>query len=110
MNAAFNGNWQRRGLIRVPIPPAPVPGRPPRPTFGEWDDKDLREAHRRWNLGVRDLATAEGERVYQARRKRAQRAGAMNPVDRAWANREAVRGSWLLDERANRANVTSTTE
>lgn len=108
MNAAYNGNWQRRGLIHIPIPPESNPGRPPQPTFGEWDDKDLREAHRRWNLGDRDLATVEGERVYQARRKRAQRAGAMSPVDRVWAERNAVRESWRIAER--HARIANTTE
>lgn len=107
---AFNGNWSRRGLIHVPIIPPAQPGRPARPTFTDWSDRDLREAHRRFNLGVRDLATSEGERVYQARRKRAQRAGMMNPVDRLWAERNAVKSSWVLDTKQNRrANVSNTT-
>jgi hypothetical protein len=99
---AFNGNWSRRGLIHVPVIPAPAPGRPPKPVVGEWTDTRLREAHRRFHNGSRDLLTLEGERVYQARRKRAQRAGHMNPVDRAWATRQAIRWSWVMDERANR--------
>lgn len=101
MNAAYNGNWERRGLIHIPVAPE-KPGRPPKPTFGEWSDKDLREAHRRFNTGVRDLATVEGERVYQARRKRAQRAGAMSPIDRKWAERNAVKSSWEQWTRHNR--------
>jgi hypothetical protein len=107
---AFNGNWQRRGLVHVPVIADTPAGRPPQPTFGEWSEKDLREAHRCWNLGVRDLSTVEGERVYQARRKRAQRAGAMSPIDRVWAEKNAVKSSWEQWTRANRdASVANTT-
>jgi hypothetical protein len=94
--------WKRRGLVHVPVIPAAVPGRPPKPTVGDWDEARLREAHRRFGRGVRDILTCEGERVYQARRKRAQRAGAMTPSDRAWAERNAVLSSWRVDERNNR--------
>jgi hypothetical protein len=99
---SFNGNWSRRGLIHVPVIPAPTPGRPPKPIVGEWTDTRLREAHRRFHNGSRDLLTLEGERVYQARRKRAQRAGAMNPTDRLWAERNATKSSWRQFERDNR--------
>lgn len=99
---AFNGNWKRHGLIHVPVIPAAVPGRPPKPVVGEWTDERLRSAHRRFNEGERSLLVREGERVYQARRKRAQRAGHMSPVDRVWATRAAVKGSWLQYERDNR--------
>lgn len=98
---AFNGNWSKRGLIHVPIAPE-SPGRPPKPVVGEWTDTRLREAHRRFNEGDRSLLVREGERVYQARRKRAQRAGAMSPVDRVWATRAAVKGSWVWDTKQNR--------
>jgi hypothetical protein len=106
---AFNGNWSRRGLIHIPVAPE-SPGRPPKPTVGEWTDTRLREAHRRFHNGSRDFLTLEGERVYQARRKRAQRAGAMSPVDRVWAEKNAVKSSWEMDTRANRrARLTNTT-
>lgn len=101
MNAAYNGSWKRRGLIHIPVA-SEQPGRPPRPTVGEWDTKTLREAHRRFYHGDRDLLTVEGERVYQARRKRAQRAGAMSPIDRVWAEKNAVKSSWEQWTRDNR--------
>ena len=111
MSAAFLGRWELRGGVRVPIPlPASGPGRPPRPTVGEWDTRRLLDAHRRFNGGDRSLLVCEGERVYQARRKRAQRSGVMSPVDRVWAERNAVKSSWEMDTRANRrASVTNTT-
>lgn len=99
--------WERRGLVHVPIIDEPSPGRPPKPTVGDWTDTRLREAHRRFHNGVRDILTCEGERVYQARRKRAQRAGAMTPTDRVWAERNAVKESWRIEER--RARVANNT-
>lgn len=107
---AFNGNWKRHGLIHVPVIPDSSPGRPPKPVVGEWTDTRLREAHRRFNEGDRSLLVREGERVYQARRKRAQRAGHMSPVDRVWAEKNAVKSSWVLDTKNNRrASVSNTT-
>lgn len=106
--------WEQRGLIRVPViveePPKRKPARVPQPTTQDWDEETLREAHRRYYHGERDLTTCEGERVYQARRKRAQRSGAMSPVDRVWAEKNAVKGSWVLDTKNNRrASVSNTT-
>lgn len=99
--------WEQRGLIRVPVvvdePVRRKPGPVAKPTVGDWDTGTLREAHRRYSHGDRDLLTSEGERVYQARRKRAQRAGAMSPVDRVWAEKNAVKSSWEQWTRANRS-------
>lgn len=102
--------WERRGMIHHPITETPKAGRKPQPTVGEWTPARLREAHRRFGAGEVSFLVAEGERLYQRERKRAQRAGRMSPTDRAWAEREAVRGSWVLDTIQNRAKVTNTTE
>lgn len=99
---AFNGNWKRQGLIHVPVIPEAAPGRPPKPVVGEWTDERLKTAHRKFNEGERSLLVREGERVYQARRKRAQRAGHMSPIDRVWAQKAAVKGSWIWDTKQNR--------
>ena len=101
--------WQRRGLIHVPVIPEAAPGRPAKPVVGEWTDERLKTVHRLFNEGERSILVREGERVYQARRKRAQRAGHMSPVDRVWAEKNAVRMSWVIDTRANRrASVSNT--
>lgn len=97
--------WERRGLVHVPIidDPAPKPRGPrPKNELWEWSDKDLREAHRLFMAGERDLWTREGERVYQQRRKRAQRAGVMSRADLRWAEKNAVKSSWRIEERRNR--------
>lgn len=101
--------WERRGLMHVPVTVDPKPGRPAIPVVGEWTPARLREAHRRHTRGVRSFLVVEGERLYQRERKRAQRAGRMSPVDRAWAEKNAIKSSWIVDERANRrASVTNT--
>lgn len=110
MNAAYNGRWERRGLVHIPIPSEPKSGRTPKPTIAEWTPDRLKAAHRRFFHGDRDLLTREGERLYQAERKRQQRAGAMSPGDRKWAEKNAVKSSWELDTRTNRcASVANTT-
>lgn len=107
MMDAFTGRWELRNGVRYPVieetrTETRTAGRPARGTFGEWDSASVREAHRLFNLGDRSLMVREGERLYQAGRKRAQRSGVMSPVDRLWATRASVKGSWEQFTRNNR--------
>lgn len=105
---AFTGRWELRNGIRVPIIEPTPPGRRPQPTVGEWTPARLRQAHRRYAAGDTSLLVREGERLYQRERKRAQRRG-LSATDREWAEKAAVRGSWILDERANRTVTLTNT-
>lgn len=125
MSAEFTGRWVLRGGVRYPVieEPKPKPVRKPKPKPAdtvrvlvegiEWTDDLLAEAHRRHWRGYRDAWTVAGNREWDRRRKAATRArlaaGGLSAVDRAWAERAAVRGSWVLDTRMNRASVSNTT-
>lgn len=105
----YAGQWQRKGLIRVPVPPEGKPGRPPKAKLWDWSNPDdVKAAHRFFNHGARDLWTVEGERVYQTGRKRVQTAR-LSEVDRAWCERNAVKFSWDMDTRQNRRMLDSLT-
>lgn len=119
MSIEFEGTWKRRGLIRMPVIEdenspknhcrvcgAVTPVEVCRPCRESVRVREhgtyagYRQHQRRYEKACDPCK--EANRVYQARRKRAQRAGAMNPVDRLWAQKQAVAWSWLMDERANR--------
>lgn len=125
MSAEFTGRWVLRGGIRVPVIEAepekpkrerPKPADPVGVLVAEtvWTDETLTEAHRRHWHGYRDAWTLAGNREWDRRRKATTRArlaaGGMSATDLAWAERAAVRGSWMLDTRTNRrASVSNTT-
>lgn len=124
MSAEFTGRWVLRGGIRVPIVVAqPEPKKRERPKPADpvtvlvaetvWTDEALMEAHRRHWHGFRDVWTLAGNREWDRRRKATTRArlaaGGMSATDLAWATTAAVRGSWVLDCRQNRASVSNTT-
>ena len=125
MSAEFTGRWVLRGGIRVPII-EPEPEKPkrqkPKPAdpvgvlVGEtvWTDEALTEAHRRHWHGYRDAWTVAGNREWDRRRKAATRArlaaGGLSATDREWAEKNAVKMSWVIDTHRNRrASVTNTT-
>lgn len=126
MSAEFTGRWVvGKGGVRYPVieepPPKPVRRPKPKPTDTvrvlvdgiEWTDELLAEAHRRHWRGYRDAWTLAGNREWDRRRKAATRAriaaGGLSSTDLAWAERAAVRGSWVLDTQMNRASVSNTT-
>lgn len=115
MNAEFQGKWVRRAGIMVPVLDEPEPktlcrvcGAPcPVGLCRPCKDSDRKRVHgshagyaqhqRRNELPCR--ACSDAEKVYQrARYKR----GQLSAVDRAWAEKAAVRGSWFQAERVNR--------
>lgn len=122
MSAEFTGRWVLRGGIRVPIIEPEKPKRqrtkqtdPVGVLVAEtvWTDEALTEAHRRHWHGFRDAWTVAGNREWDRRRKAAKRAyiaaGGMSAVDRAWAEKNAVKMSWVIDTRLNRrASVANT--
>lgn len=113
MNAEFNGSWIRRGAVWVPVlAPEPKPA-PRKPKLSDpvgrlvadivWTDETLRDAHAAYVRGNRDVATLAGHREWYRRWKADVRAGRrMSKTDRRWAEKSAVKGSWLMDERTNR--------
>lgn len=106
--------WQQRGLIRVPViedEPKPKGGRPRKVTPGavgrmvdliSWTPETLKAAHAAYERGNRDVYTVAGQREYQRRRGNTNRRGRLSVEDREWATKQAVKCSWLQEERANR--------
>lgn len=121
MSEAFSGQWVTRpGGVRVPV----VETTKPKPMCltcgqvpaigrcGACKDSDRVRVHgnhagfnqhaRRHEPPCRSCSDAE--KTYQGKRYRK---GSLSPTDRAWAEKAAVRWSWVFQERANRASLTN---
>lgn len=111
----FSGRWVRRGGVLVPVlEPAPpkqrcrVCGGYARTGLCAPCKESTRERvhgshagyaqHKRRNE-LPCQACSDAEKVYQGKRYRR---GQLSKTDRAWAEKAAVRGSWVMDERTNR--------
>lgn len=114
--------WERRGLIQVPVVDEPerelcrVCGcvspvglcRPCRDSSRE----RVHGSHAGFNQHKRRMERpcvecVAAERLYQGKRYRR---GQLSDVDRAWAEKNAVKSSWELDTRLNRSvRVVNTT-
>jgi hypothetical protein len=119
----FNGRWERRGgILRPVLDPAPDkilcrvcgstgPAALCRPCR-ESSTQRVHGSHAGFAQHQRRhenpcQACSDAEKVYQGARYRR---GQLSKVDREWCEKQAVKGSWLLDERTNRrASVTVTT-
>lgn len=113
----FQGSWVRRGGVLVAVKPDP-----PQPmclTCGQvpavgkceaCKDSSRKRVHgshagfaqhkRRNEPPCR--ACSDAEKIYQGSRYRR---GSLSKTDLAWAEKAAIRGSWLQDERTNRMLV-----
>lgn len=110
MNAEFQGSWVRRAGILVPVlDGAPKGGRPRKVTPGavgrmidliNWTPETVAAAHAAYGRGNRDVYVLAGQRVYDRERPRKRRG--LDSETREWCRKQAVRGSWLQQERTNR--------
>lgn len=111
----FQGSWIRRGGVLVPVMPdegpkqtcrvcgSPSPVEVCRPCK---DSARLRVHgnHAGFNQHARRheppcRACSDAEKTYQGSRYRR---GQLSPVDRAWAEKQAVKWSWIYETRTNR--------
>lgn len=111
----FQGSWVRRRGVMVPVLDEPEPKTlcrvcgNPCPVGLCRPCKDSQRVrvhgnHAGFNQHQRRhenpcQACSDGEKAYRASRYRK---GSMSKTDMAWAEKTAVRGSWMLDERTNR--------
>jgi hypothetical protein len=114
MNAAYNGQWARRGLIHVPVVDEPVrelcsvcgcvspvglcrPCRDSARVRVHGSHAGFAQHKRRNELPCQECSVAE--KVYQGKRYRR---GSLSKRDFEWAEKAAVKGSWVLDSKLNR--------
>lgn len=111
----FQGSWVRKGGVLVPVFPDEKPKivckvcgvpspvglcRPCRDSSRErvhGSHAGFAQHQRRHENPCQ--ACSDAEKVYQSARYRR---GQLSKTDRAWAEKAAVRGSWLMDTRTNR--------
>lgn len=119
----FQGTWKRRGLVHVPV----IDDEPPKPKQScrvcggyartglcrpckESTRVRVHGSHSGFNQHKRRnelpcQACSDAEATYQRKRYRR---GALSPRDLAWAEKDAVKSSWLLDTKRNRTSGSVT--
>lgn len=117
MSDVFAGQWvMRPGGVRVPVIDEPLPKALCRvcgcvsvaPVCRPCRDSArvrVHGSHAGWNQHQRRneppcQACSDAEKVYQGKRYKR---GQLSTVDRAWAEKTAVKWSWIFDQKTNRA-------